>query len=101
MVLTQNLHQFKARAGISGAMPTMNGTAWSRCDGPDMARSPGLIIIGLATAVAGCHRVALTVVKVRRALADLCSDLGEMLRHLPTSGAGVRIAKREKSQSRR
>lgn len=80
-------------------MPTMNGTAWSRYHGPDLARSRGLIIIGLAAAVAGCHRV--TAVKVRRALAGLCSDLREMLRHFRSSEAVVRIAKREEPQSRR
>ncbi len=78
-------------------MPTMNGTVWSRHHGPDLARSRGLIIIGLAAE--GCHRV--TAVKVRRVLAGLCSDLREMLRHFRSSEAVVRIAKRAKPQSRR
>ncbi len=82
-------------------MPTMNGAVGFRHGGPDMARSPGLNIIGLAATVAGCHRVTLKVVKVRRALAGLCYNLGELLRHFRSSEAVVRIVKREKPQSRR
>ena len=82
-------------------MPTMNGTAWFRHDGPDMARSSGLIIIGLAAAVAGRHRVTLKAVKARRTLAGLCYNLDEMLRHFRSSEAVVRIAKLENPQSRR
>lgn len=78
-------------------MPTMNGTAWSRRHGPDLAWSRGLINIGVAAE--GCHRE--TAVKVRRALAGLCSDLREMLWHFRSSEAVVRIAKRAKPQSRR
>ncbi len=82
-------------------MPTMNGTAWFSHDGPDKARSPGLRSIGLATAVAGCHRAMLKGVKARRTLAGLCYNLGKLFQHFRSSGAVVRIAKREKPQSHR